>query len=635
MIVFEGRPYIASRDYLMPHREPLWNDGKQTVHFNKPGHYYEGSKKWLHSMTGDDGLPVWYKVGELPSDHQAYLATGNVNETEEATILKDDKMNAVRMHDVWVEKVKMEMEALNNGKFKHFQRNCQHAAAYAVNSLAGMDEGKVAKPPNFLFRMFGYRSWIPGIEQQRMGSFMDLSRALPVTREVSDPSREALEREKRSGSANDGDGLSESIVEPSTPNYRNNNREEWAVLENGNIVAKDMKSGNLGETSETLREKIRPNSLRTDFNDTSGSNISPPLSPELSKINSYRIKIVKAIIDSAHHVVFYRIHVLPPGVEGHSSSKGDDGYYLHKRYRDFFHFDRRLRTTSKVSIPALPPKRQFTTLFSSAFDKGFVHSRRQALQRYIMELCGTPGIPEGSEFRLFFKEPAPGSVAEMTLYNGNFLIEKQPVLFLAVYDNEEDAEAKKVLDLIEMVAKHLKRRVAFARIHTLKEPETLAMLNRMCKTTLKPTSIWIFRRDFQPFQYRGDLDYDRLATYAIAYYKPTAERWKVACERCLKNARLKSKSIQLVLEYSSITWREGIVSLPSSDWVSSMASPAMQDEKRVATFTPRPDESFRYFIAITGILRQPSATCDVNGGPSSGAQFYKQAFMDRVWKTIR
>eukprot|EP00954_Amorphochlora_amoebiformis_P014975 1170485-Amorphochlora_amoeboformis.AAC.1 len=31
--------------------EPLWDDDDQTVRFMKSGHYYEGSKKWMHSMV--------------------------------------------------------------------------------------------------------------------------------------------------------------------------------------------------------------------------------------------------------------------------------------------------------------------------------------------------------------------------------------------------------------------------------------------------------------------------------------------------------------------------------------------------------------------------------------------------------
>uniref|UniRef100_A0A7S0H4S9 PX domain-containing protein n=1 Tax=Amorphochlora amoebiformis TaxID=1561963 RepID=A0A7S0H4S9_9EUKA len=412
----------------------------------------------------------------------------------------------------------------------------------------------------------------------------------------------------------------------------------------------------------------------------------------------WKIRIEKAIIDDSHHAVFYRIRVDTFPTSRSPAKRGRDclNYYLHKRYRDFHHFDKRLRSSAqafnldsegtlaaatdsegrisaehllKISekhipndtvmiprsnqLPTLPPKRQITNLFSSSFDKSFVHARRQALQKYINELLMLPNIHKNLDFRAFFSEPNPGSVTEVTLFNGQFLVESQPVLFIAVYHDESNSEDRHILELVDKSAEKLRGRVAFGRIHTIKEQE---MVTKLFSKPPTAPSIWIFRRDYHPFQYRGKLEIRALASLAMAYYKPAAQRWKALAQRTLKRAGLEDMPIKLVVDFCSIRWHDGILSIPRYRWHShkltykSTISMTRGGKEGSEEEEKKDKVQMRYFIGIVGVMEDQKLVCsntlighplsvDINEkairDEEANAQVYKQAFMDRMLRAVR
>ena len=580
-IAFNGKPYVAMREYNQEYNTTNWDDDAQTAFFRRRGHYDACEKAWRHTQIDPSTrAPVSFRVGSLcPSS------------PTEAKLL----------HQQWVEKVRKSMESLNRGKFGHFNRNCQHAAAYAVNTLAGMQEGRWAEPPNALFRMFGNGSWIPGIEERELGSHADLQ-GLAMTSDAPGSPRDFSVLSIHSGRSSPHPA---PLVDPPT---RRRTLSHLAALP-------PPMAG-----PSTTAAPARPPPKKAALSKEPGVGaVAAETPPDADTPHAYTIHVPSAIIDRKDQVVFYVVRVTSNPHLTKDMPKG--GYSLHKRYRDFENFHRRLRAEYRTRFPsgakASPRHGVFPVLpkknilrFTSHRDKAFVHGRRTKLQVYIHALLNTPGIPDSEEFRVFFDWPAPGRVVELTALNRKYALDQYPIVFLAYYNSSK--KSRRLLKAFKSAARALRGRVLFARLHVDMEPELLASRSLNIKDLDRVPCVRVILRGqgHVPLE-DAQCNEQKLTELARAYYKPVSARWRGALGKTLSSVGLSStpeRIGRIIEEYCAVAWRDGV--------------------ECAAPLAEATADAPRYFFKLVGILGPPERE-------TPRAHKYKNAFSDFVCSLVQ
>uniref|UniRef100_A0A6U3B237 Uncharacterized protein n=1 Tax=Lotharella globosa TaxID=91324 RepID=A0A6U3B237_9EUKA len=153
LIVIENVPYIAIRYY--GHTKRSWRlvSKKKWIYYYRKHLYNQGKKPW--KLTIPEGRK------------------------ESVSLLVDsdewDAVDAVKTHTLWVENVAKTMQSRVRDGFHLLRRNCQHVAAWTVNTIEmgrtahrDMKPEFIAAPPNKLFKLLS-NDWLPDemIEQQK------------------------------------------------------------------------------------------------------------------------------------------------------------------------------------------------------------------------------------------------------------------------------------------------------------------------------------------------------------------------------------------------------------------------------------------------------------------------------------
>uniref|UniRef100_A0A7S2THL4 Uncharacterized protein n=1 Tax=Lotharella oceanica TaxID=641309 RepID=A0A7S2THL4_9EUKA len=153
LIVIENVPYIAIRYY--GHTKRSWRlvSKKKWIYYYRKHLHNQGNKPW--KLTIPEGRK------------------------ESVSLLVDsdewDAVDAIKAHTLWVENVAKTMQSRVRNGFHLLRRNCQHVAAWTVNTIEmgrtahrDLKPEFIAAPPNKIFKLLS-NDWLPDemIEQQK------------------------------------------------------------------------------------------------------------------------------------------------------------------------------------------------------------------------------------------------------------------------------------------------------------------------------------------------------------------------------------------------------------------------------------------------------------------------------------